>query len=116
VVRLCFPEGAKQALWEKLTVNYKEIDMEILKRLIFTLLLFLPTVLFAAETVNINTADVEALMSIKGIGEKRAQAIIEYREQHGPFKSVDQLMEIKGVGRFFVDTNREYLVTEEHNR
>ena len=49
-------------------------------------------------------------MSIKGIGEKRAEAIIAYREQNGPFKSVDQLAEIDGLGQVFIDSNRELLV------
>ena len=87
--------------------------MDILRRCIFAVLLSLPFVLHAGDTININTADKELLMSIKGIGEKRAEAIITYREQHGPFKSIDQLAEIKGVGQLFVDTNRDHLVVED---
>lgn len=52
----------------------------------------------ASQPVNINIADVKTLMTIKGVGQKRAQAIIDYRTQNGPFKSVDDLEKVKGVG------------------
>ena len=87
--------------------------MDILKSCIFAVLLSLPVLTFAGQTININTADKELLMSIKGIGEKRAEAIIAYREKNGPFKSVDQLAEIKGVGKFFIDSNRDVLVVKD---
>ena len=87
--------------------------MENLRRCIFAVLLTLPLLVFAGESININTADKEVLMSIKGIGEKRAEAIIAYREQNGPFKSVDQLAEIKGLGQVFIDSNREQLAVED---
>ena len=50
------------------------------------------------DKVNINTADEAALKSLKGIGEKRAKAIIEYREKNGSFKTVDDLAKVKGIG------------------
>lgn len=52
----------------------------------------------AASTakVNINTATVEQLKTIKGIGGSKAEAIVEYRTSHGPFKSVDDLASVKG--------------------
>lgn len=87
--------------------------MDILKPFLLTLLFALSLALSAAETININTADQEMLMSIKGIGEKRAQAIIDYRKEHGPFKSIDELAEIKGLGQFIIDNNRESLVVED---
>ena len=49
--------------------------------------------------VNINTADAEKLMTIPGIGPSKASAIIQYREEHGPFKSTDALMEVSGIGQ-----------------
>ena len=48
--------------------------------------------------ININTANVESLVSVKGIGNKRAQAIINYRNEHNGFKSVDELAKVKGIG------------------
>ena len=53
----------------------------------------------AAATVNINTASAKELETLPGIGAKKAQAIVEYREEHGgSFKSVDELKEVKGIG------------------
>ncbi|MBI2969752.1 MAG: ComEA family DNA-binding protein [Gammaproteobacteria bacterium] len=83
--------------------------MDIFRKLAFAVLLSIPFALFAAQAVNINTADKETLMSIKGIGEKRAEAIIAYREQYGPFKSVEQLLEVQGVGNAILDENRDNL-------
>ena len=47
--------------------------------------------------VNINTADSKALQSLKGLGEKKAQAIIDYREDNGDFDSIDELSQVKGI-------------------
>ncbi|MCE3243311.1 MAG: competence protein ComEA helix-hairpin-helix repeat protein [Deltaproteobacteria bacterium] len=52
----------------------------------------------AMAAVNINTATKEELTSIKGIGEKRAQDIIDYRTKNGNFKSVDDLEKVPGIG------------------
>lgn len=48
-------------------------------------------------TVNINLAGKEELMSLDGIGQSKAEAIIAYREEHGSFKSVEEIMEISGI-------------------
>jgi competence protein ComEA len=80
--------------------------------LLFTLLAA-PFLAVAAEQVNINTADKETLMTIKGVGERRAEAIIAYREEHGPFKSVEDLMLVQGIGRQIIEDNRETLTTGE---
>lgn len=56
--------------------------------------------------VDINQADVEQLMQLKGIGEKKALLIIEYRLNNGPFKSIDDLLNIKGIGDKIISDNR----------
>lgn len=66
--------------------------------------------LAAIAQVNINTADAETLTrELKGIGAAKAKAIIEYREAHGPFSSVDELLEVKGIGTSILDKNRAIL-------
>ncbi|MFT9055726.1 MAG: helix-hairpin-helix domain-containing protein [Ethanoligenens sp.] len=52
----------------------------------------------AAMSVHINTADAAALASLPGIGDTLAQRIIDYRNAHGPFSSVAQLDQVKGIG------------------
>lgn len=64
----------------------------------------------ATGRININTADVETLTFLQGIGEKKAQAIISYRKKHGPFATFDQLMEVKGIGPAIVAKNRAVIV------
>ncbi len=66
----------------------------------------LSSVTFAAEQVNINTADTSALASaLSGVGETKAAEIVRYREQNGPFENVDQLAEVKGIGKVLVQRN-----------
>ena len=50
------------------------------------------------QVVNINTADISRLETLEGIGEKTAQAIIDYRNEHGGFVSLEQIINVKGVG------------------
>ncbi len=71
-------------------------------------LLFASAHLLAA--VNINTATAEQLAdAMKGVGPSKAQAIVDYRKAHGPFKSVDELVQVKGIGLKTVEKNREQL-------
>ncbi len=54
----------------------------------------------AARTapVDINTADVDRLTELPGIGRAIAQRIVDYRKEHGPFKAVDELLNVRGIG------------------
>jgi len=67
---------------------------------------------FADDKVNINTASSEQLQSVKGIGEKTAAAIIAYRESHGAFKAVDDLVRVKGIGDKKLDHIDDALAVE----
>ncbi len=64
---------------------------------------------FAAEgSVNINTADAAALDQVLlNVGPAKAQAIVEYRKEHGAFKSVEELAMVKGIGLKTVEKNRD---------
>ena len=57
--------------------------------------------------ININTADVAALTQLKGVGAKKAEAIIAWRTANGKFKTVEQLMDVKGIGEAILATNRD---------
>ena len=50
-------------------------------------------------TVNINTATLEELQTIKGIGKKKAEAILQYRKEHGAFRTKKDLLQVKGIGK-----------------
>src|ERR671913_314197 len=65
----------------------------------------------AAAAVNINTATKEELTSLKGIGEKRAQDIVDYRTKNGPFKTVDDLEKVPGIGPGLVKQIRAQVTT-----
>jgi competence ComEA-like helix-hairpin-helix protein len=63
-----------------------------------------------SSRVNLNTADAATLQrDLSGIGEAKAKAIVAYRESNGPYTSVDELLEVKGIGEAILDKNREKL-------
>lgn len=84
--------------------------MHILRNLTLMGVLALSGGVFAAQPVDINTAGAEALAeAIKGVGLKRAEAIVAYREKNGPFATVDDLAKVQGVGERTVDGSRDNL-------
>ena len=66
----------------------------------------------AAAKVNINSASAKELMTLSGIGEKVALRIVQFRETNGPFKSVDDLKRVDGVGGAVLERNRSRLVVK----
>lgn len=62
--------------------------------------------------VNINTATVEELKTLKGVGEKKAEAIIEYRKKNGSFKTKEDLMKVRGIGKKLFESFHERIVTQ----
>ncbi|KTC98505.1 competence protein ComEA [Legionella geestiana] len=66
--------------------------------------------LAASEKIDLNRADAAALShAVKGIGAKRAEAIILYREAHHGFKNLEELAEVKGIGKAFVKSHHAEL-------
>lgn len=105
---------------------YKEFNMKVLllKALfcaVFTTTLFFNTNLAIAAPavtegvevmqpmVDLNKSTLEELVTLKGIGHKKAQAILAYREQMGDFNSIDELINVKGVGDKILEDNLERL-------
>lgn len=80
--------------------------VNMFKAVAFSLLL--ASSAFAADKVDINTADAAVLESaLIGIGAAKAAAIVEYRKANGPFKSAEELAMVKGIGLKTVEQNRE---------
>jgi competence protein ComEA len=64
------------------------------------------------DKININTADVKALMTLEGVGRKVAEKIVEYRQAHGPFKKADELRKVDGIGGGLWERNKERIVVK----
>ena len=84
-----------------------------------TLCAFLPRIVTAKEEfyillpININTADALTLSrALSGVGPKKAAAIIAYRENHGQFESLHELLQVKGIGPGTLDKNRSRISLE----
>ena len=70
--------------------------------------------LAAADQVNINTASAQQIAeALNGVGISKAEKIVEYREQHGPFVHIDELVNVKGIGLRTVDKNRDAISLDE---
>lgn len=64
-----------------------------------------------SSKVNLNAANAETLRrDLLGIGASKAKAIVAYRESNGPFTAVDELLEVKGIGKALLEKNRDRLV------
>ena len=86
--------------------------MKTIKLVISAILFSFSSLLYAAQ-VNVNTADAETLSSeLSGVGQSKAEAIVSYREQHGPYKSVEELTNVKGIGTATIDKNRSNIILE----
>ncbi len=60
------------------------------------------------QQVNINQADEQVIADVLvGVGAAKAKAIVQFREEHGPFTSIDQLLDVNGIGESTLTTNRE---------
>lgn len=82
--------------------------MKTLRALLVVLVLGIFSSICYAAPVNINTADAVALAeALNGVGPKIASAIIEYREKHGPFQKVEDLVSVKGIGPKILERNKK---------
>ena len=86
--------------------------MKKIKSFLFIVLFSFSSLLFAAQ-VNINTADADTLSSeLSGVGQSKAEAIVAYREQHGPYKQLEDLTKVKGIGIATIEKNKTKITLE----
>ncbi len=79
--------------------------------LVFSFLSIVSSLSSASEVVDINSADAEMLaQSLTGIGPSKAEAIVAYRAENGKFASVDDLVNVQGIGLKTLENIREYLI------
>jgi competence protein ComEA len=84
--------------------------MKLLKVLFVSLFLAFASASLHAAPVDINSADAKTIAKVmNGVGIKKAEAIVAYRNKHGKFKSVDDLAKVKGIGKKTVAKNRKNL-------
>lgn len=65
-----------------------------------------------ADKININDAPVEALAILPGLNRSLAEKIVAYRDEHGPFQSVDELRNVNGIGEKKLNAIRKYIVAK----
>jgi competence protein ComEA len=63
----------------------------------------------SGNKIRLNSASAEQLQQLSGIGEKKAEAILQYRQQHGKFKTIEELQNIKGIGPKLLQKNKDRL-------
>ena len=86
--------------------------MKKIKSLLFIVLFSFSSLLYAAQ-VNINTADADTLSNeLSGIGQSKAEAIVAYRDQHGPYKQLEDLANVKGIGLSTIEKNKSKMIFE----
>jgi len=91
--------------------------MRLEKRLFISLIIIVAvlttfSVAVAAEKININKASIEELATLKKIGPKIAERIVQYREEHGDFKKIDDITNVKGVGEKTFEMIKEMISVE----
>lgn len=85
--------------------------MQILRVVILCVFIALVSIPAFAEQLDINSADAEQLaQTLKGVGPQKAVAIVKYRQENGPFRSIDDLTNVKGIGDKVVADNRTRIV------
>jgi competence protein ComEA len=75
---------------------------------------FVSVATWASGPVNINTATAEEIAdSLKGVGQSKAQLIVQYRDENGVFTHVDELVNVKGIGISTIDKNRGLILLND---
>lgn len=84
--------------------------MERITRMLVLAVMLAVSGVASADLVDINKADAQTLATgLNGVGEARANAIVAYREKYGPFQSVEELTQVRGIGEHILELNRDSL-------
>lgn len=87
--------------------------LKVIIGLSLAVLIVLAPLLYAADKIDINKATEEELMRIPTIGYKIAKGIVEYRKTNGRFRSIDELKQIKGIGQKRLEAIKEWVIIGE---
>jgi competence protein ComEA len=102
-------------------INMKNVSPKALICALLTSMLLFTTNVISAESkvtinaevmqqnIHLNKSTIDDLVTLKGIGHKKAQAIVAYRQQIGGFKSVSELIKVKGIGKKILSDNKDRL-------
>ena len=91
----------------------RKLVMALLSVILIGLVSAFPLTATDSEKININTATSEELVKLSGVGPKYAEAIIEYREEWGAFKTPEDIMQVQGIGQKTFEKNQEIIIVEE---
>lgn len=88
--------------------------MSYIRTLFIALMLCLGSAGIMAAPLDINTADAETLAAtLTGVGSSKAKKIVSYRDEHGPFSSIEDLLNVKGIGESTLDKNQDKITVGE---
>lgn len=79
---------------------------------VMVMALALPLWAQEVEKININTASVEELTQLKHVGQKYAERIVQYRDEHGPFGCPEDIMKVPGIGSKTFEENKDCIIVE----
>lgn len=99
---------------KKQTVAARRLTFRVFALVSCLLLFSVPTISFADAQININSANADALSSVvNGIGPAKAAAIVAYRDMHGAFKTLDDILKVPGIGEVTLSRIKPFLALED---
>ena len=100
-------------IWGKIYALFSVHQIVGISALCFALAVSIPPAVSQSQSVNINTASPELLSEgLSGVGLAKAYRIVEHRESFGPFETIDELIEVKGIGDSIIARNRDRIVLD----
>lgn len=88
-----------------------------LTRILTILIIMMVSSVVCAGPVNVNTADAQSIAAnLNGVGMEKAKAIVAYREQNGTFNSLEDLLQVKGIGAKTLERNKDMISLETSSK